>query len=85
MTIKHLKERIEQYKHSNLALPKKRIRHYRVTASIICMEIVAAVVTGFFIGYFLDNFFHTRYVFKIICLMFACVGSFVVLYKLVKN
>lgn len=85
MDIDHLKKRIEKYKDKNLASPKKRIKHYKVTASIICMEIIAAVVVGIFIGHMLDIFFGTKYIFKIICLIFAFIGCFTVLYKLARN
>ena len=85
MNIYHLKKRIEEYKDTHLAPPKKRIRHYKVTASIICMEIIAAVVIGFFIGHLFDVFFNTKYIFKIICLIFAFIACFTVLYRLVRD
>lgn len=85
MIIDHLKKRIEKYKNAHLVPQEKRVSHYRVTSSVICMEIVSSVVTGVFIGYILDLFFNTRYIFKLICLVFAFVACFVVLYKLVKD
>ena len=85
MNITHLKKRIEKYKETHISSPKKRIQHYKVTASIICMEIIAAVVVGIFIGYMLDIFFNTKYIFKIICLIFAFIGCFTVLYKLARD
>lgn len=85
MIIDHLKKRIEKYKNTHFVPQEKRVKHYRVTSSVICMEIVSSVVTGVFIGYMLDLFFNTRYIFKLICLVFAFVACFVVLYKLVKD
>ena len=85
MNINFLKKRIEKYKDDHLSSPKKRMKHYKVTSSIICMEIVASIITGIFIGYILDIYFNTRYIFKIVCLIFAFIGCFVVLYKLVKD
>lgn len=85
MSIEHLKKRINKYKDTHFNHPEKRIKHYKVTSSIICMEIVAAVITGFFFGYILDLSFNTKYIFKIICLIFAFMGYFTVLYKIARN
>ena len=85
MIIDHLKKRIEKYKNAHLVPQEKRVSYYKITASVICMEIVSAVITGILIGHMLDLFLNTRYIFKVVCLLFAFVACFVVLYKLVKD
>lgn len=85
VNINHLKERINRYKKTYLVSQQKRIKHYKVTSSIICMEIVGSVITGVFIGHLLDVYFETRYIFKVVCLIFAVIACFVVLYKLIKD
>jgi len=85
MNIRDLKSRIDKYKNNHLVSPEKRIKHYKVTSSVICMEIVASLGTGIFIGHILDRYFNTKYIFKVLCLVFAFIACFIVLYKLVKD
>jgi F0F1-type ATP synthase assembly protein I len=85
MNIRDLKNRIDKYKNNHLVSPGKRIKHYKITSSVICMEIVASLGTGIFIGHILDRYFNTKYIFKVLCLVFAFIACFIVLYKLVKD
>jgi len=45
-------------------------------ASAIGMSLVIAIFLGGFIGYLLDNYFETRYVFKIIGLIVGIIAGF---------
>ncbi|MBP9792041.1 MAG: AtpZ/AtpI family protein [Rickettsiales bacterium] len=85
MNIRDLRNRIEKYKNNHLVSQERRINHYKVSSSVICMEIVASVGTGVFIGHILDHYFNTKYIFKVVCLVFAFIACFIVLYKLVKD
>ncbi len=54
-------------------------------ASTIGMTLVFSILIGFFIGYGLDNYFGTDYIFKIIGLIFGIVAGFRQVYLMGKK
>jgi ATP synthase protein I len=54
-------------------------------ASTIGMTLVFSILIGGFIGYLLDNYFGTDYIFKIIGLIFGIVAGFKQVYTMGKR
>ncbi len=54
-------------------------------ASTIGMTLVFSILIGAFIGYLLDNYFGTDYIFKIIGLIFGIVAGFRQVYLMGKK
>jgi ATP synthase protein I len=79
-----LNKRIKDYKekHKTKDYTKKTL----VMGSLnIAVEIVAAVAVGLLIGFYLDRFFGTKIVFKIVCLLLAFVASLVNIYRTIDK
>ena len=54
-------------------------------ASTICLVLVFSIFIGAFIGYLLDNYFGTDYIFKLIGLIFGIVAGFRQVYLMGKK
>ena len=51
----------------------------------ICIDLVAGILVGGFLGYFFDQTFHTTPIFLIICLLLGVIASNVLIYRKVKK
>lgn len=51
----------------------------------ISTEIIAGIVIGGFLGYYTDEFFQTKPLFLIIFLLLGVAGSFLNIYRNIKN
>jgi ATP synthase protein I len=79
-----LNKKIRDYKEKNKG--KSYDKKALVTGSFnIAIEIVAAVAVGLLIGFYLDRFFDTKIVFKIVCLLLAFVASLVNIYRTIDK
>lgn len=47
----------------------------------IAIELLSGVILGFILGFFLDNLFDSRPIFLIICLLFANIAAFRLIWK----
>ena len=54
-------------------------------ASAIGLSLVFAIFIGAFLGYLLDNYFETGYLFKIIGLIFGIIAGFLNVYEMGKK
>jgi F0F1-type ATP synthase assembly protein I len=79
-----LNKKIRDYKEKHKA--KDYTKKTLVMGSLnIAIEIVAAVAVGLLIGFYLDRFFDTKIVFKIVCLLLAFVASLVNIYRTIDK
>lgn len=76
-----LKQKIAGYKYANTSNKHQKVQ---VKCSFIgfSLEIVAAVAFGFLMGFYLDKWFHFKFLFKITCSLLAFIASFVNIYRM---
>ena len=78
-----LQEKIARFKQLEQRPTYKK--NDNISASRVCIELVAAVISGIVIGAILDDFMKTKLIFKIICLLLSCVAGFYSIYKLSRQ
>ncbi len=81
--LKNLEKKIDQYKnrYSKSDLKQKTSDN----ASVFVMsELVAALVVGGFLGYYLDQYFNTKVLFLLIFVILGLISAFYNIYKKYK-
>ena len=82
MNLDHLKARLEHFKKDKKTPTQQRVKHYKLTSFFVCVEIVACVLTGLFVGAVFDYWFSTKWTFKIICMLLSFLANMIVLYRI---
>jgi len=79
-----LNKKIQTYKekHKGKELKKSKVALGSLNVSL---EIIGAIFVGLLIGFYLDKFFNTGFLFKIICLILAFVASLMNIYRTIDK
>jgi ATP synthase protein I len=82
--IERLNENIKNLK--NLKKPKNKITNkYSSYGFRVATDLVAGIIVGSFIGYWIDVYFDTKPFFLICCLIFGVFGGFYNIFKMFKD
>jgi F0F1-type ATP synthase assembly protein I len=81
--LEELNKKIQNYKKKHVKKSYKG-NSLSMGAFNVALEIITAVAVGLLMGFYLDKFFETKIVFKIICLFLAFIASLVNIYRKTK-
>ncbi len=79
-SIEKLDKKISEYKQKHGKIDRKNKEKSESSVFVIA-ELVAGIGIGGFLGYYLDQFFHTKIVFLLIFIILGLLSSFYNIYK----